>query len=187
MKQQFSLKRFLLTLLGFFGVVIIVFGQGKINLSLNLEYFMGILFLIGTALSVSINTILGQGLVKKYGGAKTAAYFMLVGFFALLVHNIITNEISSLSKISLTDLSLSIYIGIFPTAITWLVFLSSLKVLSPSESSLFKLFIPVFTAVFSIIFLRETLTFNLIIGGLIVMSCIYLVQKDGLKMGHELD
>jgi len=130
---------------------------------------------------VAASSVLAVPLVKKYGGMKIGTYYMLIGSVALIVQLLLNGGLMTVKQFSGINLVLAIYIGLFPTAITWFMFLSSLKTLSPIEASSFKLLIPVFASLFSILFLKESLTFNLVIGGIIVLVSIYLVQKDTVK------
>ncbi len=180
LKEKFVLRRFFYVAIGFLGVVLLFYGN-NFTVSFQSDYFLGLLLLLAASLCVATSSVLCSPLVKKYGGVKIATYYMVVGTILMLIQILITGEISKISAFSFTSLLLSIYIGIFPTAITWFLFLASLNSLSPVEATSFKLLIPVFAAIFSIILLKEVLTFNLIIGGIIVMASIYLVQKSSQK------
>ncbi|MFH2019998.1 MAG: DMT family transporter [archaeon] len=185
LREKIKMSRIIYLLIGFIGVGIISLNK-HFEVSLTDKFTYGVMLLIAGAIFVAINTTLSKALVKKYSGLKIGAYFMIIGSACFLIHTFITGELMSISAISLTDLILAIYIGIFPTAITWIIFLSSMHVLTPTESGTFKLLIPVFAGIFSIIFLKEQLTINIIIGALTVMASVYMVQRTNKTESIEL-
>ncbi len=186
MKEKFVFRRIAYVLLGVIGVIVLSYSN-KIEFSLSSGYLSGIFFLILGAVSVALNTVLVEKLVKKYSGMTVGAYYITIGAACLLAHSLLTKEFFQILSLPLKVIGPSIYIGIFPTALTWIIFLSSMQKLSPTEAATFKLLIPVFSTIFSIVFLREALTLALVLGGCIVISGVYLVQREGVKAGPDLE
>jgi drug/metabolite transporter (DMT)-like permease len=168
-KEKFIFRKFLYIIIGCVGLVILSLGGG-LNVTRASNYLIGIGFVLVGSISVAINTVLSEKLVKKYSGLTIGSYFMFIGALCLLLHTLVTGELFQLPNFSAVQILPSVYIGAFPTAITWLLFLSSMKTLSSSEAAVFKLLIPLFSAVFAIIFLKEILTLSLIIGGTIIIA-----------------
>lgn len=183
-KEKLIVKRVLYLIIGVLGIV---FLSNPVTLKFRQEHLYGIIYLLVAALSVALSAVLSERLVRKYGGFSVGAYYIFIGTSFLFAHTLFTGELGSISNLAVNQIIPSVYMGIFPTALTWILFLSSLKVLKPTEASTFKLLVPPLAAVYAILFLGEVLTLNLVTGGILVIASIYLVQKSEKGKHIELD
>ena len=71
--------------------------------------------------------------------------------------------------------------AVLATAIPYVLWSSSLKHLNVNVATSFKLFIPVFATLYSLMFLRETFTGWMLVGLILTSIGIYLVQREEEK------
>ena len=176
LKQKIDFRKIIFVLLGFFGIGVTVI-QKITNIQNNTLFYLGFISLCIASISVALNTIYSKKLVEKYGGLSIVTFTSLTGSLLLLIHIISSKEILQITTLTGKEFLLAIYIGALPTAVVWFIFFSSLKVFTPDESGIFKLLIPIFAGIYAILLLNETLTLNLIIGGIIVLFSIYNLKK----------
>ena len=150
--EKLDLKKLGLIILGFISMTFVVIG-GKSS-SLDVSY-IGILYLFISALSIALGTVLSVQIIKKYGSFKTTFYLTTIGFIGILLMNIINGDIVQLFSLSLKQVLLASYMGIFTSALVVYVFNMSLLYIPTTNASIFKLFIPVFATTYGIIFLEE--------------------------------
>lgn len=107
--------------------------------------------------------------VRKYGQNQdqffaTAAQFIL-GSIPLIIIGLIMND----KTLAFTPKSVILLAyGAFISATAYVIWNQVLKIYSANEMGMYKLFIPIFGSVFSVMFLGENFTLNLLIGLILV-------------------
>lgn len=166
--ERLRLVHVVALLLGFGGVIVANLGAG-----LDLEFsWTGEGLMLGSSLTVAITT-----LIVKQRGQSTDPFFiasgqMLLGSIPLLAYGLLT---SSGLAFSWFGLSLIAY-GAFLSGAAFTLWYSVITLHSVVEMSFYRLFIPVFGALLSIVILREALTLRIIVALLLVMSGAFLLQ-----------
>ena len=105
---------------------------------------------------------------RKYSGENT----MVLGIiYESILHNsFLINEKNGIL--------LSLYVGIGPALISYLLWIKAIKIIGANNSSLFLNLIPIFSSIISIIFLNELLKVYHIIGAFLIFTGIFLVTKN---------
>ncbi len=75
-----------------------------------------------------------------------------------------------------------LYLGVVSTGICFIILVKSLKVLGPTITSMFSNFLPVTTALFGWIFLKEVISPVQILGGAVVITAGYVVIKEKSRL-----
>ena len=156
-------------LLGFFlafaGTIGFILGKG----SISLEYSLGILFLIiGTAISVFI-TLLLKRLVIKLNPVCVSALLTFFMCFFFFISGLIWGDLSKIRHVS----SFTNFI-LFASGVYGLIFginlvFVNLKISGILVTKIAELTIPVFTALFAFIFLKESLNILQTFFGMVIL------------------
>lgn len=175
-----------ITLIGWIGVIIGFSGIFLITLAskegINFDY--GAFLILISALSASIYTTLQKYLVKKYGAVRSVTYAIWFGTIPFLFWS---NElVVKLSQVSTSAIYTGIYLGIFPAAIAYILWSTSLKTLSATKTATFLYLNPVFTIIISYFWIKELPNVTDILGGFIVLSGVVITHSYGKKRKRKL-
>ena len=156
-------------ILGFLGSFLIL-GFWKIGVAI---FNKGNIFYILASFTWPILTIVSS---KNRANAIMFSFFMFLFtslislvFLGFKVHNIFKFDF----KFWLNMLLLSLYATSFATT----VYFFGVKRLGSKIASAFFFLVPVSAIFFSAIFLKEEITFNLIIGGILSIMAVYLINR----------
>jgi drug/metabolite transporter (DMT)-like permease len=174
-----SKKKITGIIVGITGLILVVTNGNFRSFEIKGSAFIGNLLLIGASLSLSLYSMLIRKYVKKFGSIIPTWISMVSGTLFILIINFIRNQ-SPAQILSLPPLSIvmTLYLGIIGTSLTYLVFNKSLNHMSVTIATSYKLLIPVFGLIFAVIFLNEQPGATTLAGILIVVSSVYIIQKE---------
>jgi drug/metabolite transporter (DMT)-like permease len=176
-KEKVKLKTVAGLIVGFLGVIIVLSNGMNFAELVHQDYFLGNMLILFAALCLAIFTMYNKKFVLKYGGLKVVFYSVCSGTVLLFLGSIVTGEISGLSQISIENWLITLWIAIPTTAIGWVIWFRSIDVIGLVKSSSFFLAIPVFGVIFSYLMLGEELSIYTFVGGLLILTGIYIVQR----------
>lgn len=164
-KERTSLKSYLFILLGFIGVYILI-SKGTL-LTINLS--TGVIVTLLAALSWALFSVLIKH--KKFDIDIGMFLFNLFGliFLALMIplfsftFKILTNELIGM-----------IYLGIFPTAIAFVIWNKSLHLIKTHICSNIALLTPLISLILIAIILKEEIHISQLIGLVIILISVFL-------------
>jgi drug/metabolite transporter (DMT)-like permease len=166
-------------LLGILGFFISLFGLCLMVMSEQetgaLE--MGVPYLLIAVLSGSIQTICQKNFLKKFSAIEVVSYAIWGGTLALLILYL-PDLISEMRVASFSATQSVIYMGVFPGAISHLLFVYSLKHLHASKASSFLYLVPFFTLFLAWWWLREIPTVMAFVGGVAAIFGAYIINKN---------
>lgn len=177
-KESMSAKKILGILIGFIGVLLVISNGLNVANIIQSEYFIGNLLLALSALCVAIYAIYNKTFIQKYNGLIVTFYAVLAGTTVLFLLSILNGEISYISDISINSFLLIAYVAIITTAFTWVVWFSAIKRIGVVSTSSFFFLIPISGILSSNLILKEPLTYFTLIGTILILSGIYVVQKQ---------
>lgn len=171
--DKFNKFKILGTVTGFFSVFILVYDQVYLSQSSS---FISVILVMLASLSYVIGSLIIQK-YKKYNNQTISLLSMFCGFLILApfcIYELITYDYDQFKSESLVSL---IYLGIFSTA---LAFMMRIKLIFDNGvvfMSQVSLLIPIFGVYFSWIFLNESYTANMIISLIITILGLIILQK----------
>jgi drug/metabolite transporter (DMT)-like permease len=173
-----------------FGGVILVVLSSEAEFSATLK---GVLLMFLAVLSAVGYTLNAKRLSKNYNGFTITSYQNIFGLILFLPFFFIWDFSGFLVEKPSTEAILSVlYLGIFGSSVTFVLFTQGVRELGASRANFFTNLIPVFTAVASYIFFRESMTILKISGILLVLFGLVMTQvktlrrKKGRKNGEEV-
>ncbi|AZV55636.1 EamA family transporter [Clostridium sp. AWRP] len=145
---------------------------------------VGILFALGSAITWSFYTVLSKKRINIYGGYVFNFFAFCFGVAALLFILVVTKK-PIFSGITLSNILVLLYMGIFIKALGYIFYLGAIKETSAVTASMVFLIKPALATIFSILILNENVHVNLIIG----IVCIFIgsfINFKGDKNTNEL-
>lgn len=177
-REKLTLLNWVGLLISFAGVLAVVFsGEDELNARIKgvLLLFLAVLSAVGYSMTV-------KGLSHKYNGFTITAYQNALGIFLFLPLFLYFDRSSipdiNPSRISLISL---LYLAIFGSSITFVLFTYAIREIGASRANIFSNLIPVFTAVFSFLLLREPMPGLKVAGIFVVLTGVFLSQVKSIK------
>jgi len=170
--DKFTILKLISISIGLVGVVFI-FGIDSLNL--ESKNFIPKIAIIVAALGYVLSSILAYNL-KKIDSVSITTIVTL--FAALLsIPFLIFSELKFQSNFSLSSVVALIYLGIFPTAVAFLIRFYIIAKAGPIFLSYVAYLIPVFAILWGYLFLHETVSSISFIGVLLVLIGVFIGQK----------
>ncbi|MCK5233619.1 MAG: EamA family transporter [Candidatus Aenigmarchaeota archaeon] len=176
-REKVTKKAVFGTFIGLLGVVAVVTNGASMGDVVKTEYFMGNLLILLSGVCLAFYSMLGKKYVKKYGGLNVTFAAILVGTMMLFVLSLLSGDIFSLGKISLSSFLLLLWIAVPTTALTYVVWFKSIDRIGLVKTSSFFFIIPISGVVSSSVFLGELITKYTLIGIALILLGVYVVQK----------
>lgn len=126
-------------------------------------------------------TLLPRGLLTKYDARSVVGWAMLISSFSFIGE--VTNK--PLPKLNLMGILCILFIIIFGTMFAYLFYLSSLRDLSPSTTSMLSSFEPLTATVLSVTLLSTPFTLVQLIGGILILSTTFLQALPTKTIEHS--
>lgn len=179
LKEKITLKIVVGVIISLFGVVIISIA-GKPEANLDIKYISGAITVLIAALAGAGYTIAGKKMLQRYSALSLTVYAFLLGSLGLipLVRPSLLEEVSSMS---ITGWGAVLFLGLFPTAIAYVLWYIVLEIKTASELSVYVYFIPVLATIISYILFRESITWLFIFGGAMVIIGLLIVNRRNSK------
>jgi drug/metabolite transporter (DMT)-like permease len=168
----------LLTIIGIFFVFYESLHESKEGSSVLTGDFM----LVFAVFTFSVYLAFGKGLVLKYGAIKTAAAVFTYGAIAYIP--LFIYDLPNLTFVNLTYKGIVgyIFLTVIVAYLAYFVWYYVLKTLQVSKITTFSNLSPLITVFFSVIFLGETISLYLLIGGIITIAGVFLMHRVSLEI-----
>jgi drug/metabolite transporter (DMT)-like permease len=185
-RERFSAVGLIGAFVGIGGIVLVVTGGNLEAVRFGENVFVGNIFLLLGALSLSLYSIFIKQYVQKYGSTVATIITFCFGTVVLFFIALLTTDLWTIVRgFTLRDVLFILYIGIIGTAVTFQLFNASLRYLDVSVALSFKFLIPVFGSLFAILFLGERPVPAVLIGMMIVIAAIIIIQQRKRLLGKE--
>ena len=177
--MSFALNREVLSLRQISGVILSTLGvlcilsQGTLGSLLSLSFRTGDVVMLSAMVIWAIYTVL---LVKRPVMSALAFAFVIYAIAALLNAPLSALELLSGTTMSWTAANFAAvaYTAIFPSFLAYLFYNRGVEILGPGRASPFMHLVPVFTILFSAVFLGEQFAIQHALGLTLILAGIYL-------------
>lgn len=156
------------------GVGLIVSGSDN-----QMNYYLGILYVLVATLVGSLYSILQKSLSKKYSAIDLTTYAIWGGTLMLLVF--IPDMLQDLQQASVSSTMTVIYLGIFPAALAYLGWSYILSQIPASQAVSFLYFAPIAATLIGWLWLGEVPPLLAFVGGLISLLGVWMVNQTFSK------
>jgi len=172
-------------LLGFFGAIYVV-TNGHPGEFLDLKVGKGEVLVLLSGLSWAIYSVIGRDLLNEYQPLLVTTYASVIGVALMtpfFFHNpSVTFDIFT----DLESVALISFLGFFGSALAFLWYYEAVALLGVVETAIYINFVPVFGVFFAFIFLGESISSSILIGGAIVLAGVLLVTLWSDKSGRSV-
>jgi len=176
-KEKLTRRNLILVLIAFIGIVIIFSNK---NFSLQNKDFLGMISMLGAAVLGAITTILLKSQLKHYSKTETIFYQNIAGAVLFLPFIFINFPLPTISQTIIACVYASL-IGLF----AFLFWFSALKKINASTLAIISYIEVVSAVVLGIIILHEKLSWNMIVGGGIILIVSYFARKTDSQLVTE--
>jgi len=141
----------------------------------------GVLLLLAAVASAVIYSVFLKRLTEKYSPLSIITYQNAIGVMYFLPLFLLLDFKSFIQvRPNMELIAALLQLAIFASSLAFIFFTMAVRELGVSRTNVFSNLIPVFTAIFSFIFISETFTVNKIAGMVIVISGVMITQiKSG--------
>ena len=167
--------------LAMIGVFFVVWNGQLITINFDLNFLIGVIFLIITAVLGGFYYAMNDKYVRQYNSLPILTIMFITSL--LLITPLSIPYFPALLSASLFVIILLIVAGVACTAIPYFLFAESLKYVDPSTASSVSLTTPLFGIFFAVLFLGEVITIYVIIGAILILGGNLLTIKENNKIG----
>jgi drug/metabolite transporter (DMT)-like permease len=174
LKERSTVKKVMGLVLASIGLYIIVrYASGE---RIALSYLRYVLIIMLAPLCFAIYTILGKPLVARYSPLQVTGGAMIAAVIPLLF--LIDGDLIAKLPTLPASVWLSIaFLSLLCTVFAFVVWFWALQQMEASQVSSFTYLVPLFGVSFSQVILGESITPALIIGGAVLLSGVYIVNR----------
>lgn len=172
-----------ITSLNVMGIMISVCGAGIVIAKGDLRQIVqgglgrGEFYIFCCVLCWVTYSLIGKTVMKNLSPLASVSYSSVVGAIALFIPACLEGLIRNLPNQSVTDWICISYLGVFGTVIGFVWYYQGVERLGPTKAGLFINFVPIFAILSSFLILREQITLSLAVGGVLVISGVYLTNR----------
>ena len=139
----------------------------------------GALWVLFAAFSESFYFIYQKGLVKKYGPVNLTTYVFMAGTLIMLPFS--QGLVSAAKQAPVEATVAAIYMGIFPTAIAYVLWAYDMSLFPASRVASLLYLSPVISIIIGWIWLKEIPNLFMLIGGTLAIAGVSIVQSSRIK------
>lgn len=170
--EKINFIKILLVLIGFLGVLIIFL---KEIIQSERVVLQGLILIIIASFSYGLGVILLKKINLKHSIYLSCFYLVFISFLFSLPYSFITKF--NLTQIKLSSILSLFYVGIVLQSYAYTFFLNSIRKFGASKTSFVGYLVPVFGVIYGVVFLKESLNINTLIGGAIIILSVYFINK----------
>ena len=178
--EKLSLNKLLGLLLSLLGVALIAYRSPNTAVENRL---LGDVIIFFAALTWAIYTVFSRPLYKRVHPLAFNAWSTFFGwvFLGILAFREKPWAVHPSFKVTIS----LIYLGVFGAAIANTIFSTSIKNIGSSRTAVFVNLVPIFGILSSVVILREETSFIYVVSFIIIVSGIYLVQRERATVSYE--
>ena len=138
---------------------------------------LGDVLMFLAALALAIFTVFGKRVSKRYSGVVVNGFAYVGGAVALLPVTVWAGLDSELSNVSVTAWLGVLYMAIFSSVISYLIYYHALTYIAASRVSAFSYLQPLAAIILAIPLLHERVTAPLVVGGALVLTGVFVTER----------
>ena len=161
-----------------FGAVIII-TEGNLSTLVSQGIGRGELAILGCVSSWTAYSLLGKLAMRELSTLATTTYGIWTGTLLLLPFTI-WEQHHNLSQLNLATVLSFVYLGILATVVAFNWYYEGIQMIGAGKAAIFINLVPMFAILFGTIFLQESLSTAILLGGGLVIVGVSLVNRKNI-------
>lgn len=174
-KDKNTWRKWAGVLVGFFGVGLIFYPEilvGELN-----HYILGLVAILIMAVSYAISILWTRKLGDQMASTSLLYYQLIGAGLFLIAVNAFAGSPFVLPALSYKAVVAVVYLGIFSTALAFLMFIKMIKGVGSVQASAVTYMMPLVSILLDLIFLGKTLQINQAVGACFILGAIFLINR----------
>lgn len=173
LKERFNARQLIGLFFSIAGVLLVTSRGAWSGLS-GIVFNQGDLLVILASLSWAIYSLASKLAMKHLSALQASTYSIYLGLLFLYPASIYELSMGAHVTLSWSAFLALIYLGIVPTAITYILWNKGIQAVGPTKAGYFYNLLPIYTAILAAVFLDESISWYHLAGGLLVLAGVYL-------------
>jgi len=140
---------------------------------------LGNILVVVSALSYSVYTVMSKRVLRHEDPPVVVAWSTIIGALLLSVVALLTDSVPSWWELSLPLLLSTLYLSIVPTSVSVVAYAYLLQRVQASSAAVSLFLIPAFSIVWSVLLLKEQISWATITGGSLIIVGVALAVLGG--------
>jgi drug/metabolite transporter (DMT)-like permease len=160
------------------GVVLVILGRGGSSLRLSHDDLLGSFFALMGALVYAGYSVLSKPLVDRYGAMILAIWthwLTALGLVVLALPELLKTDFSALPHSVYPQI---LYSGIMAGVGGYMIWNFAVQEIGPARAAVYNNFTPLISAFGGVVFLHESMTTLIVIGGLLIIVGVIMVRQN---------
>lgn len=174
--ERLSLLQCVGLLISLFGAFLVI-SNGNPAILVSGGFGWGEIAILGCVISWAAYSLIGRNVLKSMSPLSAVFYSALFGALMLFPATLVGEAPLEIHTYTTADWISLLFLGILGTAAGFSLYYQAIRVIGSARSSVFINLVPLFSIVLAWIFLGETINFSVLVGGIILMSGVYLTNK----------
>ena len=164
-------------LLAFVGVAAVIQPSGGVDR----DRVLGAVLFVAGAACWGIYSVLGKSATARFGAVTATLYATTTGALMLLPFSMAESGWSKLAGGDAAAWVSIAYLAVFGTVLAFVFFYEGVSRIGASRATAFALLVPIFGVLGSVLVLGESVGAGTLVGGVAILSGLWLVQKPSVK------
>lgn len=175
-KEKISLKQLVGIILAFAGLILLI-SKGSFT-SIDFISNKGDFLVLASAFTWGVYSMVNKKISLSYPPLMTILYLFIMMAVLILPFTVNKNTLLHLEHLSSIGWMAIIFLGIFCSGVSYVLWAQSLKDMDSSKVGAFLYFEPFVTVFSAWIFLNETITLLMLISGMIIIAGVVIVNRN---------
>jgi drug/metabolite transporter (DMT)-like permease len=172
--EKITFYKMIFVITGFAGVIIIFLKE--LVSEQNAFLLSGFILITLASLSFGIGFILLKKLGNRVDAIKSCFYLVITSFFLSIPFLLISKGFSN-TRFTLPSTASLLFVGIVLQGFVYPYFFQTIKLFGASKASYLSYFISITGMIYGSVFLKESLTINVLIGASLIILSAYFIER----------
>lgn len=175
-REKIGLLKISGIIIAMFGLLLLI-GKGNIT-NVDLIKNKGDLLVLASAFTWGVYSMVNKKISLSYSPLMTILYLFIMMAVIIIPFNLNAASVNSVIHLSLNGWISILFLGLFCSGIAYVIWAYSLRDLESAKVGAFLYFEPLVTVLAAWVLLSESITFLMILSGVIITLGVVLVNKE---------